>query len=252
MNDRVEKWLALLWPRRCPYCGTLLEGQSANGLWCADCDAPVRRLLRPTPRLKTEEHDLYALGGAAAAARYDDEVRYAILRCKLHTCPWYARELADLVAVQVFGAQPNARQGRPVYESLPGFPVSSAIVPVPARTRRSFSMTTALAERLAKILGIPVLHALRTTRPMRPQKGLSRVERLQNTRGAYACRPHIDLQGMRILLVDDVITTGATVSACALALLEGGAESVFAVSVAAETKSDSSRGRANIAEEDNK
>ena len=90
-----------------------------------------------------------------------------------------------------------------------------------------------MADRLGRVLGIPVRRALTTTRAMRPQKSLDRAARLLNTRGAYACRPGTDLIGQRVLLVDDIITTGATASACALALLQAGAESVFAVSVAA-------------------
>ena len=69
---------------------------------------------------------------------------------------------------------------------------------------------------------------------MQPQKNLDLAARMQNTKNAYACRPGTDLSGARVLLVDDIITTGATVSACALALLQGGAASVFAVSVAAK------------------
>ncbi len=252
MTARLEKLAALLWPRRCPFCGGLLPAEGGNGIWCADCEKAVRRLLRCTPRLKETEHDLYALTGAASAARYDEQIRYAVLSCKLHGHPWYARELADLIAVQVFGAQPNVRAGRPVYEGVPGFPVCSAVVPVPPRTKGSFSLADALAARLAKILGAPLLRVLTVTRPMRPQKGLDRLGRMQNTRGAYACRKGADLAGMRILLVDDVITTGATVSACALALLQGGAASVFAVSVAAETRADPVSGDSTTAHEESR
>lgn len=251
MTARLEKLAALIWPRRCPFCGGLL-GAKSNGIWCADCDKAVRRLLRATPRLKESEHDLYALNGAASAARYDEQVRYAVLSCKLHGHPWYARELADLIAVHVFGAQPDARTGRPVYEGVPGFPICNAVVPVPPRTKRGFSLSDALAARLAKILGVPLLRVLTPTRPMRPQKGLDRMERMQNTRGAYACRKGTDLAGMRILLVDDVITTGATASACALALLQGGAASVFAVSVAAEAKSGCAPEKSTTAQEENR
>lgn len=91
-----------------------------------------------------------------------------------------------------------------------------------------------LARRLSRILGIPLCCPLHTTREMKPQKGLDLAGRLQNTKDAYACRSGTDLSGARVLLVDDIITTGSTVSACALALLQGGAVSVFAVSVAAK------------------
>ena len=65
------------------------------------------------------------------------------------------------------------------------------------------------------------------------QAGLSAEQRLVNLEGAFAVRDAARIEGKRLLLVDDVITTGATVSVCARALLEAGAQSVFAVSVAA-------------------
>ena len=56
---------------------------------------------------------------------------------------------------------------------------------------------------------------------------------MQNAKNAYACRPGTDLSGKRVLLVDDIITTGATASACALALLQAGASDVTAAAIAA-------------------
>ena len=69
---------------------------------------------------------------------------------------------------------------------------------------------------------------------MLPQKSLTLVQRLQNQKDGYALRPGSEAVGRRVLLVDDVITSGATVSACALALYQGGAAGVFAVSIAAD------------------
>ena len=75
----------------------------------------------------------------------------------------------------------------------------------------------------------------------RPQKELTREQRLQNARGAFGCRPGTDLTGRRVLLIDDIITTGATASACALALLEAGAVEVTAVAIAAAEELPKSR-----------
>ena len=74
---------------------------------------------------------------------------------------------------------------------------------------------------------------LYSTKPLQPQKELTRAERLANKKDAYACRPGTDLSGKRVLLVDDIITTGATVSACALALQQAGAYEITAAAVAA-------------------
>ena len=89
-----------------------------------------------------------------------------------------------------------------------------------------------LARRLGQVLGIPVETPLSVRPGTRPQKELTRDERLQNARGAFVCHPGADLTGKRVLLVDDIITTGATASACALALLQAGATDVTVAAVA--------------------
>ena len=235
MNALPERLAALIWPRRCPFCGKLLGADAVAGCHCRNCLPEVERLSHDPPRLPATEHEFYAVSGAASAFYYADTVRYAILMCKGHGNPWYARELADLMAVRVFGAQAApAAAGRPAYTAPGELKPYTLIVPVPPRRPGTGTMPRLLAKRLSRILDIPVAYPLYTTRKMQPQKNLDLNARLRNTRGAYACRRGTDLSGMRVLLVDDIITTGATVSACALTLLQGGAVSVFAVSVAAK------------------
>ena len=82
------------------------------------------------------------------------------------------------------------------------------------------------------MLGIPVEQPLYLKTKGTPQKSLDRAARQRNARESFACLPGTDLSGKRVLLVDDIITTGATVSACALALLESGAEDVTAAALA--------------------
>ena len=139
------------------------------------------------------------------------------------------------MAVCLWGAAPAGKPGGcPVPE--PAFlPRYSAVVPVPPRKRTPGvpELPLLLAGRLGKILDLPVVEALAVTKELRPQKSLDRDERVKNVKGAYAVRKGVDLEGQRILLVDDVITTGATISACADALMQGGAEDVFAVCIAA-------------------
>lgn len=80
-------------------------------------------------------------------------------------------------------------------------------------------------------------------------KSLDQQKRFANVKDAYACRTGVDLSGMRLLLLDDVITTGATISACAKALLEGGAVSVDGVCVAATELMPKSHGAAGTPKE---
>ena len=219
--------LALLFPRRCPFCGALLGADAVQGTVCLACLPEEMRLQHLPPRLPEGEHAFYALGEAAAAYYYADVVRGAILRCKRGGRPWYAQELADRMAVLIFGALPARRVG-----DLPQY---SCIVPVPPNKPRPGvpGLPLLLARRLSAVLGIPVVTPLYIKNPGRPQKELTREERLRRAKAAFACRPGTDLTGKRVLLVDDIITTGATASACAAALLQAGAIEVTAAAIAA-------------------
>lgn len=181
------------------------------------------------------EHSFYALSQAAAAYYYADTVRSAILRCKRGGSPWRTRELADRMAVLVFGALPARRVGGlPQYLGVAMLPLYNCIVPVPPRQPLPGvpGLPLLLARRLGQVLRIPVETPLSVRPGTRPQKELTRDERLQNARGAFVCQPGADLTGKRVLLVDDIITTGATASACALALLQAGATDVTVAAVA--------------------
>ncbi|MGN0983292.1 MAG: ComF family protein, partial [Gemmiger sp.] len=150
---------------------------------------------------------------------------------------WYSRELADLMAVRIWGAKPAETAGAcPKLGGFSGMPLYSGIVPVPARenTITAPGLPLMLARRLGKIMNVPVLAVLRTTRKIQPQKKLNREQRHKNTRDAYAAVDGVDLSGKRVLLVDDIITTGSTVSACALALLRAGAADVFVACLAVD------------------
>ena len=155
-----------------------------------------------------------------------------------------ARELADRVAVLVFGALPAKQPGKmPQYAGVTALPLYSCIVPVPPRQPLPGmpGLPLLLARRLGAVLGVPVETPLYIKRRGRPQKELTREQRLQNARGAFGCRPGTDLTGRRVLLIDDIITTGATASACALALLQAGAVEVTAVAIAAAEELPKSR-----------
>jgi ComF family protein len=120
-----------------------------------------------------------------------------------------------------------------------------AVVPVPLHWRRQwdrgFNQAELLARYIAKRRGIPVLRALRRKRATATQAGLASAGRRRNVAGAFVLRsnalrsyakPDPRLAGRKILLIDDVMTTGATASACASALKRGGALSVSLLTLA--------------------
>jgi ComF family protein len=112
--------------------------------------------------------------------------------------------------------------------ALPIDEAYDAVVPVPLhwfrRFQRGFNQAALLAGQIGKTRNLPLLRAVRRT-----QTGLTNAKRRQNVAGAFRARR---IDGLRILLVDDVMTTGATGSACASALKRAGAKSVTLLTVA--------------------
>jgi competence protein ComFC len=113
-----------------------------------------------------------------------------------------------------------------------------ALIPVPlhaARLRqRGFNQSLLLAQHAGELLGIEVKEALIRTRRTDAQVNLGSAQRTINVAGAFALKPGFPMAGLSIVLIDDVITTGSTLSACAEALLSAGATSVKAATLARE------------------
>jgi len=151
----------------------------------------------------------------------EGSVRQAIHRLK------YRRDLAlaDVLAAQLVA----------LVQSL-DWPVEM-VVAVPLgkqrQRERGYNQAALLAFPLALGLGVPwARHALARVRETPSQVGLDAAARRRNVAGAFRAGPDSALQGATVLLVDDVMTTGATLDAAAQALLNGGAAQVYAVTVA--------------------
>jgi len=116
---------------------------------------------------------------------------------------------------------------------------ADALVPVPLHPRRlrerGYNQSALLAQELGRIMNIPVVHsALQRIRDSRPQvKAANASERRRNVQGAFECRGE-SLRSRRVVIVDDVCTTGATLDACATAALKAGAHSAWGLALARE------------------
>jgi competence protein ComFC len=114
---------------------------------------------------------------------------------------------------------------------------ADVVVPVPLHRdrerHRGYNQASLISKPLARKLGLPhKVVLLMRTRPRPDKQVLSLEERWESVRGAFATRPGSQVDNKRVLLVDDVMTTGATLDACARALLESGAKSVLGLTVA--------------------
>jgi ComF family protein len=121
------------------------------------------------------------------------------------------------------------------------------IVPMPLhwlrRWQRGFNQSALLAKEIARRCGIPVIRAARRRRSTAPQAGLSNARRRVNVAGAFAPTRRGSVRGLRVLLVDDVMTTGATASACARALKNAGARYVAVLTLARADRRFGAAGR---------
>jgi ComF family protein len=167
--------------------------------------------------------NVYHFDVARSYAPYDDNMVRAVILLKYHALrplgTWFAERLVEMVA-----ANPEAF-------------AADEIVPVPlheSRLReRGYNQVELFAKPLAKRLGLPLRKYLLVRTKPRPEKlKLTRRERWLTVRGAYAMRQAARIDKVRVLLVDDVFTTGATLDACARALREAGAERVAGLTLA--------------------
>ena len=177
-------------------------------------------------------------GGWMGQPHPTDTPALSAARCcgqKYQGAPWAAVELGVEMARLLFGSEIRMRGSEPLPEPVPGLDRGyDCILPVPASSKkRGYNVPERMAQPLARAVGVPVVtDALTRARSTRRQEGLSLDERLANVAGAFRVARPEAVEGKRILLVDDVLTTGATASACAQALLDAGAQSVFAVALA--------------------
>ena len=231
--------LALVFPQGCAVCGASVEAR-ACGVACATCWQKTRifseedlicwkcGVLAPgrVPEEKRKEvrcHrcDVEHFTVARACGAYEGALRASVLALKRE--PYVATRLASLLF--------EAQQREPLQSAM-------RIVPVPLHPdrlrERGFNQAAMLGRALARITGLPFdeWSLIRTAHTERLRAGMDARARRESVDGAFKVRRPRLVEGERILLIDDVYTTGATVSSCAGALRTAGAQEVFVLTVA--------------------
>jgi competence protein ComFC len=217
----------LLRASRVPFCQECLD--SFEGLPEKKCEICGQALGWLTARegeppvCHACQQKTYAFERARSYGIYDGPLVRAIILLKWERMEplgdWFAGRLAEMVQREAV------------------LLATDVVVPVPLHQdrerQRGYNQASLISKPLARKLGLPHKAVLlMRTRPRPDKQVLSLEERWESVRGAFATRPGSQVDSKRVLLVDDVMTTGATLDACARALLESGAKSVLGLTIA--------------------
>lgn len=212
--------LDVLLPPACAGCG------STGAVWCAACGASLRPASDPRERFLRADPGVVVgdeLEVAVAAFAYEDRLRRGLARLKYGATPRLAAPLADAAALH----------GRGLIAVIG----PATLVPVPVHAdrlrERGYNQASLLATALARRLGVQTADLLVRQRPTEKQHRLNRAARLRNLEGAFALAPG-RIPPRNVLLVDDILTTSATLEACAKVLRAAGCERVAGFAIGRE------------------
>ena len=197
-------------PLRCVFCGT--RTMTPERYICAGCDGDLPRIESPPPSATSPfEYDV-------APLEYEFPVDAAIKALKFKRRLFYAPAFAELLSKAAARLAPNI----------------DAVLPVPLHWRRrwfrGFNQAVEIGRPVAKHLGVPLLSCARRRRATPFQSGLNAKERARNLKAAFVVRGPLPYQ--HVLIIDDVITTGATMREVARVVKQAGAGKVSALAVA--------------------
>jgi ComF family protein len=216
----VKLWL-LLFPPKCVLCRALLAKDETD--LCHDCR-------RDTAEFSHNHIKLPHLAHWHALWYYEDKVRHSLLRYKFCNCRSYGATYGRLLAMKLHAEEIS-------FDILTWVPISAQ-----RKRVRGYDQVELFAEALAQELQVPLTPTLRKIRNTPAQSTMGNVaSRRANVLNAYHCICPEAVAGKRILLLDDVITTGATAGECARVLLSAGASRVSCAAIAAANHQSISR-----------
>ena len=222
-----EQVIAMVYPHRCPVCDGIPEyGERI----CPECEKKLAFITEPVCKccgkpLETEREE-YCYDCGRHTHRYDSGKALLVYQGKIKDSLWRFKYQNRREYAWYYAAQTAARYGSWIRQR--GIEV---IVPIPLhkqrRRQRGYNQAELYARHIGRMLGIPVrAELLRRVRQTVPQKQLNDVQRKNNLKKAFKCAPDI-VQFKKILIVDDIYTTGSTIDAAAETLKSAGVQQVF-------------------------
>ncbi len=207
----------LLFPPKCILCGKLLKREELD--LCGDCRTD-------SPEYPHRKDNIQFLDSFTAVWYYEGNVRRSLLRYKFYNARSFANGYGRMMAMKLLQLYPEG------FDCITWVPVSRL-----RKLTRGYDQVELLAKAVGRELDMHPVPLLKKVRHNRPQSGISgAAKRRANVLGAYREENREQIIGKRILLLDDVLTTGATAGECARVLLTCGAKEVHCAAVAAARK----------------
>ncbi len=219
MKAVLDFFLDLLFPPKCMFCGRILKDEERD--YCEKCRLEL-------PFYEVAERKLSFIEETASVFYYQDNVRESIHRFKFNGRAFYARSYGIWMAKAV------REKIKGPFDMISWVPCSKW-----RKWKRGYDQAYELAVALSKELDVPCIQTLKKVRHNRRQSGLKgEAARRANVMGAYRAvrKPENGME--RVLLVDDVLTTGATIEECAKTLLLSGFFGICCAFVAAKREKD--------------
>lgn len=198
--------LDVIYPRRCVFCGQVLYFMQEGDI-CDECGADIRRIN-------------YEEDGCMALYEYGGKIREALFRLKYDNVKSLGGVFGGLM-YEYFKEKGKALD----FDCITAVPIS------PERLKtRGYNQTELMARELSRLSGIPYNDGIVRIKETAPQNSLTIEERMNNIKGAFSANS--DFKGMRVLILDDINTTGSTLRECRKVLYEAGAVEVKGLCVA--------------------
>lgn len=209
MFDGIKR---LLFPPKCVFCRELLH--ETEEYICRSCSQKVWEISRP------KNHKGAFYNEALSVYPYEGDVRRAVHRFKFHGGIY----LAEFFALKMTAKVENARWKFDIVTAAPSH--------ISKRYKKGYDHAYLLAEGISKLTGAPCCRLLKKTRKTAHMYGLTLAQRRANIMGSVSVCQAADIKNKRILLVDDILTTGSTASECARVLKAAGASYVAVITAA--------------------
>lgn len=212
----LDKLFDILFPAKCTFCHNLMWHEENSKI----CNSCMHDLPRTTESNGVTKCDY--ITKCISPLFYRDFVRDSIHRFKFYRCDFYAGVYSELIR-DCLNKHPDI-----VFDYITWVPLSRKRL-----RKRGYDQAKLIADNLARAMGKPIWCMLKKTRDTKAQSTLQdKSKRRANIAGAYMISHGTNVCGLNILLIDDVVTTGATLSECAKVLLLNGADRVYCATVA--------------------